>query len=277
MDYSKFTVYGGIGSGGPDDGHSPSDPSRRGIGYSRGVPRTPGREVSDELFRDAVQASDVNLIAHRGFAGEAPDNTVAAMVHAADRGADAVEFDVRRCASGDPVVIHDATVGRVTDGTGRVDAMTVDDLAALDVLGSGECVPTLSAVLDAVPEGVDVNAELKDPVVESALPVLRSVENDVLVSSFDPGVLAEVRDAHPGVPTGFLCTAATPDPVERAVSLDCRAIHPEVDLALSGGFVDRAHDAGLTVNAWTVTDRETADPLREAGVDGLISDRSDVV
>lgn len=219
----------------------------------------------------------MNLIAHRGFAGEAPENTVAAMDHAVARGADAVEFDVRRCGSGDPVVVHDATVDRVTDGSGRVDATTADELAELDVLGSGEGIPTLSAVLDAVPPEVWINAELKEPVVSEALPALRSAPNDLLVSSFDPEILGRVADEFPGTDTAYLCVAGQPDAVERARSLGCTAIHPELDLALSEGFLDRAREADLRTNAWTVEDRETAGRLREAGVDGVIADRSDVV
>lgn len=232
---------------------------------------------SGGLFRDDAERAGVRLIAHRGFAGEAPENTVAAVRHAVDRGADAVEFDVRRCGSGEPVVVHDATVDRVTDATGRVDARTADELAGLDVLGSGEGIPTLSAVLAAIPPEVGINAELKDPVVEAALPALRAAPNDVLVSSFDPAILDATREADPAVPTGLLCTAGTADPVERARSLGCAAIHPHVDLALSPGFVEEAGRADLRINAWTVEDAATARELREAGVDGLIADRADVV
>lgn len=219
----------------------------------------------------------MKLIAHRGFASEAPENTVAAMGHAAAAGADAVEFDVRRCGSDEPVVVHDATVDRVTDGSGRVDAMTADELAGLDVLGSGEGIPTLSRVVDAVPPGVAINAELKEPVVSAAIPPLREAPHELLVSSFDPEVLAAVADRFPGVATAYLCDGGGSDPVERATDLGCEAIHPGVELALSEGFVDRAHAADLRVNAWTVADADTAGRLRDAGVDGLVSDRSDVL
>jgi len=78
----------------------------------------------------------MRLIAHRGFLSVNPENTVAA-VEAAAAVADGIEIDVRRCGSGEPVVIHDETVDRVTDGRGAVDEHTVADLAALDVLEPG--------------------------------------------------------------------------------------------------------------------------------------------
>lgn len=219
----------------------------------------------------------MDLIAHRGFASEAPENTVAAMTHAVAAGADAVEFDVRRCGSGEPVVVHDATVDRVTGSSGRVSELPADDLAALDVLGSGEGIPTLSAVVEAVPAEVAINAELKEPVVDDALPALESAPNEVLVSSFEESILADVEASFPGVPTALLCVEGEEDPVGRAASLGCAAIHPGLHLALSEGFVARAQGVGLRVNAWTVEYRETADQLRDAGVDGLVADRSDVI
>lgn len=227
----------------------------------------------------SVESTVVKLIAHRGFAAEAPENTVGALERAARRGADAVEFDVRRCGSGESVVIHDAQVDRVTDAEGRVADVTARELAELDVLGSGEGVPTLSAALAAVPPAVGVNAEFKEPVVDAALPPLADAPNEVLVSSFDPRVIESVREHDPGVATALLRTgdAGPAAAVERAVSLGCSAIHPEVDLALAGDAVAAAHREGLAVNAWTVETARTAADLRSAGVDGVIADRSDVV
>lgn len=218
----------------------------------------------------------MKLIAHRGFAGEAPENTVRAMRHAVDRGADAVEFDVRGCRSGGPVVVHDATVDRVTGGSGTVAEMTDAELADLDVLGSGVGIPTLDAVLEAVPPAVGVNAELKDPVGTRPLRRLSEAPNDVLVSSFDPAMVDLVAEADPSLDTALLSASDRLDPVSRARELDCAAVHPETSL-VTPEFVDRAHEAGLRVNAWTVEDGETVDRLRAAGVDGVIADRADVV
>jgi len=83
----------------------------------------------------------VELVAHWGFAAEVPENTLAAVVDAADAGANAVEVDVRAAADGTPVLHHDATLDRLTDATGRVDAHDPDapnGLAARDDGSAGQ-------------------------------------------------------------------------------------------------------------------------------------------
>ncbi len=222
----------------------------------------------------AVHTPGVRLIAHRGFAAEHPENTLAAVRAAAEQ-ADVVEVDVRRCGSCDLVVIHDATVDRATDGTGRVDAHTLAELRDLSVLGSGHGVPTLADLPEVLPPSVGINVEFKEPVVADALPALRQFDGEVVVSSFDPGILATVAEVAPDLPTALLVADAE-DAVERARDLGCAAVHPEWS-ACDPELVERAHEAGLSVNAWTVEHRETADRLAEMGVDGVIADRHDVV
>jgi glycerophosphoryl diester phosphodiesterase len=140
-----------------------------------------------------TDAGRVVEIAHRGYAAEAPENTIAALRRAGRR-ADGVELDVRRCGSGELVVVHDATVDRVTDGTGRVADHSLAELQALDVLDSGESIPRLDAALAAVPDDVMVNVELKETgVAADAVATLQGVANPVLVSSFSETALREVR------------------------------------------------------------------------------------
>jgi len=217
----------------------------------------------------------VKLIAHRGFAEENPENTLRAVRNAQDQ-ADMVEVDVRRCGSGELVVFHDETVDRVTDGVGAVSEYALPELRALNVLESGESVPTLTAVLAALPDHVGINVELKEPVAADALELLDTVKNEVLVSSFEESILRDIRDADDGVPTALVWAGEGGDPIDRARDLDCRAIHPEWSLC-DAGFVKRAHSADLEVNAWTVVRKSTADDLQSLGVDGVIADSSDVI
>jgi glycerophosphoryl diester phosphodiesterase len=218
----------------------------------------------------------MRLIAHRGFAAVQPENTVRA-VRAAARVADAVEVDVRRCATGELVVIHDATVDRVTDGTGPVAHHSLAELRDLEVLGTGEGVPTLSSVLEAVTDGVGVNAELKEAgTAADALAVVNDSGADAWISSFAPDVLAACRTVDPSVPLAFLTAEGGRTAVQAAVQRDCTALHPAARVC-DDRLVDQAHAAGLAVNAWTVDDRATARRLADAGVDGLIADRPDVL
>jgi glycerophosphoryl diester phosphodiesterase len=209
----------------------------------------------------------VNCIAHRGFAGVNPENTVAAVEAAVAAGADGVEVDLRRCGSGELVVCHDESVDRTTGGTGPVADHTADELAALSVEGADAGVPTFAAVLDACPGSVTLHAELKerglgrdvDRAVADAAP-------SVVVSSFDPDAVAEVESA----PTA-LTVWDVDGAVERAADLGCAFLHPhhgDCDAAL----VERARGAGLGVNAWTVTEPAETGRLRAAGADGVITD-----
>jgi len=222
----------------------------------------------------------VNCIAHRGFAGAYPENTLTAVRRALDAGADGIEVDVRRCGSGEPVVIHDETVDRVTGRGGAVSALSRSELAACSVLGTGEGVPTLAAVCEALPADTRLHLELKEVgVAADAVALAAGYPFDLLVSSFDTAAL----DAAAGVADVALAylfgnlphvsrVQADPDAaLATARDLGCAAVNPHWSHC-DAAFVERAQDAGFAVNAWTVQSREAADTLAAAGVDGLISD-----
>lgn len=212
----------------------------------------------------------MRCIAHRGFAELAPENTLPA-VRAAYERVDAVEIDVRRCGSGELVVVHDETVDRVTDATGPVAAFTAAELADLDVLDSGAGIPTLDAVLAAVPDDGLLNIELKeDGLAPDAVRATTGAGVDVLFSSFDAHRLRAVREAGPA-PVGLLVAEDVLDHCSTASDLGCEAIHPHWTLC-DQAVVDRAHDAGMAVNAWTVPTRQAGTDLATLGVDGIIVD-----
>lgn len=216
----------------------------------------------------------MRLIAHRGFAGSYPENTRDAVEKAAAT-ADAIEVDVRRCASGELVVIHDETVDRVTDGEGRVSDLPLVELRQLDVLGTGRGVPTLSEILEAIPDTVGVNVELKEAgTPEDALPLMASLHPQTVVSSFSRAVLEECRTVDPSIPRA-LVVADDEDAVETAIELECDYIHPSVE-ACTERLVTEAHRAGMSVNVWTIDSEAEAERLADLGVDGIIADRADV-
>jgi glycerophosphoryl diester phosphodiesterase len=213
----------------------------------------------------------MRLVAHRGFDSQHSANSVAA-IETAIPAADMVEIDIRRCASGELVVAHDALVDVGVDGADTVEELTAPELAALDA-HDGEGVQTLDAVLDVIPAEVGVNFELKDPdITEQALDVAESIPHDVIISSFDPDAL---RGVNPGPSTNvelaYVLGATPDDDLTVATDLDCTYVHPNAWLCLLTGVVARAHDAGLAVNAWTVDSRPGAWALSRRGVDGLIA------
>jgi glycerophosphoryl diester phosphodiesterase len=213
----------------------------------------------------------MRCIAHRGFAGLYPENTLTA-VRQAGQQADMIELDVRRCRSGDPVVIHDETVDRVTNETGAVADISLATLQSMDVLGTGEGVPSLEAILRTIPEGVGLNIDLKErDLVEPVLELTDEFDTEILLSSREIEALATARELDPAVDRALLVDSSSEAGIERAASLDCVAIHPHwrlVDFAL----LERAHRSDLAVNVWTVSDPEKSREYEKMGVDGVIAD-----
>jgi glycerophosphoryl diester phosphodiesterase len=216
----------------------------------------------------------MRLIADRGFGGMYPENTVRAVEESVAL-ADAVALDVRRCGSGELVVCRDDTVDRVTDGTGRVSELTLADLAALDVLGTGEGIPRLEAVLDAVPQSVGVVLRLRE--TDLAADVLSTVSTfplQAVVASGFPGELAAARAADQGVPRAFsFREGADPlDALSTARGLGATFLFAPAS-ACTVRLVNEAHRAGMSVNAYPVGSRSEAERLDELGVDGVVADR----
>jgi glycerophosphoryl diester phosphodiesterase len=216
--------------------------------------------------------------AHRGCPTEAPENTLAAFAAAVDAGADGVEFDVQLSRDGVPVVIHDETLDRTTDGHGPVGAHTAAQLAALDA-GAGAGVPTLADVLDLLaPTRLGVNIELKNSVVaypglEQA--VLAAVAaaglgERVVLSSFSAasvGRLARLTDLE----VALVYSRPWPRPLALATELGARAVHPARRLVYPG-LVAAARRRGLAVRPWVVNDAGALRRLARVGVDGVFTD-----
>lgn len=228
------------------------------------------------LLGTAARVHSVDVIAHRGFADERPENTLEAVRYAASR-ADAIEVDVRRCGSGELVCVHDETLERLTDGavTDRVGRLDWEQLQDVSIGSSDARVPRLAEVLEAVPPDVRLNIELKERGLAPDLPgLLEGFDGSVLVSSFDPTALRQVGSLTDGVSLAYIFDEDPDRGLETAAELECVAVHPSTGLCRETEIVDRAHDRGFAVNAWTVDSGLEAAELALAGVDGVFSDVS---
>lgn len=228
-------------------------------------------------------------IAHRGASAVAPENTLAAFEKAAEVGADGIELDVRLCADGVPVVIHDATVDGTTDGSGRVAKMTLTQLKQLDAGGwfdpafAGETIPTLAETLAGVGKRLLLNIELKgEGMLDGGLTqaVVDLVEQyglaeRVLLSSFNPLVLRRVQRIAPQIPTGLLyASASLPRFVSLASPRPHTALHPHVSL-VSADHVNWIRRRNYRMHVWTVDDPSEMRRLIECDVDGIITNVPD--
>lgn len=219
----------------------------------------------------------MKITGHRGAAALAPENTLAAFGTALELDVDAVEFDVRTTADDELVVVHDDTVDRTTDGTGRVDGLTLSELRELDA-GDGQSVPTLIEVLDFLAdEEVGLRIELKQRGVgERVLEAVRErgLEPRTTVTSFDFEALEEVAGGPARV--GVIAPEATEAALEVVDRLDAGALFVSVD-AVGADDVETAASRGIELGVWTVNDEAGVDRAVSVGVDSITTDRPDMV
>jgi glycerophosphoryl diester phosphodiesterase len=233
------------------------------------------------------------IVGHRGAAMRAPENTLASFRKAASLGAGWVELDVMLSADGVPVVIHDETLDRTTDRTGRVDATPSGAIAAADAGAwfaadyAGERVPTLAAALAVIAEcRMGVNIEIKPcpgqeartaraalAVAEAAWPAHLPPP---LVSSFKPTALVAAQEALPAWPRGLLLDRRGKDWLEAAKALDCRSINANWK-RLTPAWAKAIKAAGLALVVWTCNSPDEARRLIGIGVDAVITDAPDLL
>lgn len=228
------------------------------------------------------------VIAHRGASGSAPENTMAAFRAAVAAGADGIELDVTRCASGEIVVIHDATVDRTTDGSGAIAELSLRALRNLDAGAwyspefAGERVPLLAEVLDELGASLRVNIEIKGRELRgegiereiAAMVCGRGLQERVLISSFNLAALRRMEAAAPDLQRGLLFASSAAAPLAWAWArrwAGAHALHPSA-AGLDDAWVARAQRRGYRVNVWTVNDPAVMRHLVVAGVDGVITD-----
>lgn len=220
----------------------------------------------------------MKLFAHRGVSAHALENTMTAFRYARRDGADGVELDVMCARSGEVVVFHDDNLTRLAGRPERIAELDWPELRAVR-LRDGERIPLLAEVLEEL-RGFFVNIELKAAAAWSArhlapavVRVLSGQPADVLISSFNPLALAQLRALAPRLATGLLFHAQQARPLRAAWArhaLRPTALHPE-HLLVTPGALARWHREGYAVNVWTVDNPNEIGRLAQLGVDALIT------
>jgi len=229
-------------------------------------------------------------IAHRGASALAPENTMAAFERAVELGADALELDLHLTRDNELVVIHDDTLDRTTDGLGPVHERSLEDLKRLDAgrwFGegfAGERVPTLAEVLQRYAGKVPLALEVKagsaffPGIEERVVSTLRrhSATGHVAIASFDHYALQRLKEIEPTIRTAALLVA-------RPVSISALAGPVKADsVALEASLVSKTEveacrAAGLQLVVWVVNEPAQMRHFIELGVDGVITDRPDLL
>jgi glycerophosphoryl diester phosphodiesterase len=237
--------------------------------------------------------------AHRGSRILWPENTMVAFQGAADLGYLYLEIDVRITRDGVVVVLHDDTLDRTTNGSGPVSDWLWEDVQRLDAAwafdparghperGSGVAVPSLDQLFSTFP-GLHINIDLKGPGMEWAVADLvkrHRREDRTLIGSFSGKRLARFRRiTRNEVPTSAgparavaTWLAARLGATTRGVEVAYQVPFEHPVLRLDRKYVDAVHAAGAQVHAWTVNDAVSMHRVLDMGVDGIVTDRPDVL
>jgi glycerophosphoryl diester phosphodiesterase len=244
------------------------------------------------LIKGVFKLKEVLNLGHRGASEAAPENTIPAFVKALEQGASGIELDVRLSADNAVVVIHNRTVDKTTDGSGPVSSLTLARLKTLDAGSwfspeySGTLLPTLEETIESLNQEAFINIEIKsgsliDTRVEKKVAGIINRYNlygRTVVSSFNPLSLLRIRKIDRRIPVGLLYLPAAPGLLVlgplNLIAPD--ALHPYYK-KLTPSYVVRAQAKGYRVNVWTVNSREDMERMLELGVDGIITDRPELL
>ncbi len=236
----------------------------------------------------SVRADYMFVQAHRGYSSHFPELTLLAFEQAILAGADRLEMDLAMTADGHVVILHDTSVDRTTDGHGRVDSFTLEELKELDAglwkgnEFAGQRIPTLREVIDLVAGRAELNLEIKTGSRTTALvrrtvtEAVRIVETlgvtqQVLFSSFDLQALLMVREENPDLRL-LLIDWSPPsryDGLDMAIDNNLYAWSPSAEYATEER-IRRAADAGLSIHVGASPGRQI-NRYHEWGVDGVSS------
>lgn len=232
-------------------------------------------------------------LGHRGARGLAPENTLAGMKAGMAAGAQGVEFDVQRTADGHLVVFHDDDLKRICGVGGRVVTSTLAQLRELDAgrhFGpqfAGEPIPTLDEVIETLPASAFLNIEAKrfrfrsDGLEAGIVDAIRrhNLLDRCIVSSFNPVLLWRLGRMDRSIPLGLLYAPDEPPGLNRGwprYGLRLAALHPYHE-QVTPQFVQQTHSRGQQINTWTVNEPAEMRRLIALGVDGIITDRPDLL
>ena len=223
--------------------------------------------------------------AHRGASGYAPENTLPAFKMAADMGADGVELDIQLTKDDQIVVCHDERIDRTSNGAGRIQDYTLDELRKFDFCNGnkafeGTKIPTMEEVFDLLdPTGLTINIELKTgeifyPQLEEKILELTKRKgwmDRVIFSSFNHYSIMKIKELAPEAKTGFLYADGTLNMPGYAAENQVNALHPAFYNLQYPDFMDDCNMFDIDVNVWTVNSEADLLKCREMGVNAVIT------
>ena len=216
-------------------------------------------------------------IGHRGAKAYEPENTLRSFERALEIGVDAVELDVRKTKDNHLAVIHDAEVNKTTNGKGLVNKLTLEEIKGFST-EKGEKIPTLKEALEFLDKKVKILIELKEEGLEKEVLKLvheNNLQKNVILVSFIEDALRKVRELDDNVETGLIYAKHT-NPLKAALELKAQYLVGFYRFVHTAN-VQKAHENGLKVIVWTVNTPEEISAYIKKGVDGIASDKPDLL
>jgi len=233
------------------------------------------------------------IIAHRGFSGKYPENTMLAFKKAYEAGADGIELDVHLTSDGEVIICHDEEIDRTSDGHGYIKDLTLKEIKNHRFLNGMDKVefeseedikaPTLNEFMEWFRDtGMIVNIELKNNIfrypgiVEKVLGICKEygVSERVIISSFNHHAIKDVKAADETIRCGFLTASSILEPGNYTRYHGAECYHP-LFISLAPEDFKNLKDNGIEINTWTVNEEEHMEPLMKIGTDGIITNFPD--
>ncbi|MFL2595780.1 MAG: glycerophosphodiester phosphodiesterase [Flavobacteriaceae bacterium] len=229
----------------------------------------------------SATSQQIQVFGHRGAMGHAPENTALSVQKALAFGVDGIEIDVFRCQSSEIVVFHDKTLDKLTNGSGKVEEKTLQQLTALQVMGS-EPIPTLDKIINIINGSTRLNIELKGKntaegvihIMKKAIESGRWKADQLFVSSFDWDELREFKKNTSEFGIAILTEKNPLDAIPVARELNAFAINPNHS-HLTQETINYIHSEGFEIHTWTVNEKNRIEELISWGVDAIITDFPD--
>ncbi len=220
----------------------------------------------------------MKIFGHRGAAGLVAENTLESIEKALEFGVDGIEIDIHLCKSGELVVLHDETLNRTTNGTGKVSELTWQELSKYRTI-EGYKIPTLKQVLDLIDARCALNIELKG--IRTAKPTVELLEkhikgskwesNHFILSSFDHSQLFQIKATTSAFKLGVLTEKKISSILNVAKTVEAFSVHPPI-YSLKEEDIALARREGYKVYTWTVNEPSLITSSKNWKVDGIITD-----
>jgi glycerophosphoryl diester phosphodiesterase len=210
----------------------------------------------------------VRVLAHRGYPAKYPENTLSSFRAACELGASDLELDVQLSRDGVPVIIHDFSVDRMTDGSGAVKSLTLDQLKRLKV-GEDEQIPTLEEALALLKGKVKVHLELKQtgnlyPELEvKVADAVRKLDmtDQVMLISFDHDALVRVRQIAPEIAVGLIAGQSSPAFLPFIMEIGARSLSMKY-ACVTEPYIRWCEEQGIEFVAWTINEPDEMRAVR---------------